>query len=108
VIPGVRAGKKYNKVGAVVADPAFLSTSTSLTQAQRAVQDAYGTYKTAATLEIKVPRGSSAFDLEAHRVGGGIIKPMGRESEMLLPRGVELKVVSYDPEKNHSVLEYVQ
>lgn len=101
VVEGKRAGDKYLRVGATVKDPAFLSTSTKESYAHSAVRDAGArTSSTLTTIKIIGTKGTPGFDLESHRIGGSIIKPMGNEGEYLLPRNTELKILQIDEKRN--------
>lgn len=107
VIDGKRVGDRYLKVGAVVEDKAFMSTSSSEQQAKAAVKDTGASMKTITTIEIRVPKGSRAFDASAEGPKA-IIAPRSGESELLFGRGTGLKVISVDVEARHVVAELIQ
>lgn len=92
---------KQLKVGSTFQDAAFLSTSTDANKAMRAVEDARGGIKrkdTVTKIELNMPKGHPAFNVEANRVGPSIAGGMGDEGEFLLPRNTKFQVDSIDEE----------
>ena len=72
------------KLGSVVTEPAFTSTSRTEIRAR-----AFAEWPDGLVVRIKIPAGSNALDVSPYSVNPD-------EDEILLPRGSSLKVVGYD------------
>ena len=90
-VAGKRNAKQFDKQdGTEIEEKGFLSTSTSTRGVFSAMKDTG--YEAAVMLDIRVPKGSRAIDMEVQRETRFSIRPQGQENEYLFAPGQKMRI----------------